>query len=84
MALDQGLCGSASKDTVFSLATTLMKEVREGRMPGIGASGRTMRFYPASSTSKVPLPNIDKPMTILILNGVSESIETLIEVNKQV
>lgn len=94
MALDQGLCGSASKDPIFSLATTLMKEVREGRMPGIGASGRPQRFYPDNYTSsgdmkkiaddivKKTLTNWDKPITILLPNDVSESIETLIEVNK--
>ena len=82
MALDQCLCGSASKDPVFSLATTLMKEVQEGRMPGVKASERPLRFYTAGSTQKVPLSNFDKPITILLPNDVSESIETLIEVNK--
>ncbi|MBM3118312.1 MAG: hypothetical protein FJ006_01940 [Chloroflexi bacterium] len=82
MALDQGLCGSASKDPVFSLATTLMKEVREGRMPGVRASGRPMRFYPDSHTSKVSPPNFDKPTTILLPTDISETINILVEVGK--
>lgn len=82
MALSQGLCGSASKDPVFSLATTLMKEVREGRMPGIRASERPMRFYSDSHTSKVPPPNFDKPMTILLPTDISETINRLVEVDK--
>ncbi len=32
MALERGLCGSDAKDPVFSLATTLAKQVRKGRM----------------------------------------------------
>ncbi len=57
IALDQGLCGSASQKSeegrVFSLATTLMKEVREGRMPGVKTieGERPQRFYLDNSTS---------------------------------
>ena len=32
IALERGLCDSDAKDRVFSLGTTLAKEVREGRM----------------------------------------------------
>lgn len=52
MALDQHLCSSDSRNPVFSLATTLMKEVREGRMPGIKAvkvNGR-LHYGPAAQT----------------------------------
>ena len=94
MALDQGLCGSASKDPTFSLATTLMKEVREGRMPGIRANGRPMRFYPDNYTSneemkkiaddvvKKTLSNWDKPITILPPADIFETISILVEVGK--
>ncbi len=55
MALERGLCGSDSKkDPVFSLATTLRKEVREGRMPGIRAekiNGR-LCYFPVDHPSE--------------------------------
>lgn len=84
MALNQHICGSDSKDPVQSLATTMMKEVREGRMPsvksvkGVGA----MRYYPTNNTQKSPVPNFDKPITILIPTDVAEVIDSLLEINK--
>jgi len=97
MALDRGLCGSGSKDhPVFSLATTLMKEVREGRMPGIRVikSERPQRFYPVDYTSteamkkiaddivNKTLSNWDKPITILLPADVAQAMDMLVEVSK--
>jgi Arc/MetJ-type ribon-helix-helix transcriptional regulator len=47
-ALQRGLAGSNSKDPVQSLATTLAKEVREGRMLGIRAQREhgKLRYFP--------------------------------------
>ena len=49
IALQRGLCGSDSTNPVFSLASTLRKEYREGRMPDLRAekvNGR-LCFFPA-------------------------------------
>lgn len=84
MALDRGLCISDSKDPTFSLATTLMKEVREGRMPGIKAikGERPLRFYPDNNTSEVSLHNWDKPITVLLPTDVAEATDILVEVGR--
>jgi len=96
VALDRGLSGSDSKDPVFSLATTLMKEVREGRMPEIRVikSERPQRFYPdnhiASEAMKKiaddivnkTLSNWDKPITILLPTDVAQAMDMLVEVSR--
>ncbi|MBI4286072.1 MAG: hypothetical protein HY670_09295 [Chloroflexi bacterium] len=94
VALDRGLSGSDSKDPVFSLATTLMKEVREERIPGIKAVGRRpLRFYPDDYTSseqmkkaddivKKILSNWDKPITILLPADIAQAMDMLVEVSK--
>lgn len=93
VALDRGLCGSDSKDPVFSLATTLMKEVREGRMPGIRVikSERPQRFYPDNHISSETMKKIaddivnkilDKPITILLPADVAQAMDMLVEVSR--
>ena len=96
MALDQGLCNSDSKDPAFSLATTLMKEVREGRMLGVKAirGERPQRFYPDNYTpseamKKIAddivnktLSNWDKPITILLPADVAQTMDMLVEVSR--
>ena len=49
MALKRHLCGSDSKTPIRSLAATLEKEVREGRLPEIvrRKEGGQYRYYPA-------------------------------------
>lgn len=51
IALERGLCGSDSKDPEGSLATTLAKEYREGRMPGIRAErvNGKLRYFTADN-----------------------------------
>jgi len=96
MALDQGLCNSDSKDPAFSLATTLMKEIREGRMSGVKATKgeRPMRFYPDNYASNEvmkkiaddivnkTLSNWDKPLTILLPADVAQAMDMLVEVSR--
>jgi hypothetical protein len=49
IALDRGLCGSVSKDPVFSLGSTLAKDVREDRLTGVKRLriGGQYRYYPS-------------------------------------
>ncbi len=84
MAIDRGLSNSDSKDPVFSLATTLLKEVREGRMLGVKAikSDGPLRFFIDNHTSGVPSANQDKPITLLMPNDVGEATDTLVEISK--
>ncbi len=94
IALDQGLANSDSKDPIFSLATTLMKEVREQRMPGIVMKGeRPQRFFPDNSTSSEEMRKIAddivkktlsnyKAITILLPDDVAEAVDMLVEVSK--
>jgi hypothetical protein len=96
IALDRGLSRSDSKDPVFSLATTLMKEVREQRMPGIRVTKgeRPQRFflenYNSSETMKKiaddivnrTLSNWDKSITILLPVDVAQAVDMLVEVSK--
>ena len=51
MIIDQGLCSSESKYTLFSLQNTLMKEYRDGRMPQIKIVrvDRKTRYFPADN-----------------------------------
>jgi hypothetical protein len=49
-ALKQNLAGSDAKDREFSLASTLAKEVRERRLPGIEARtvGGVLCYFPSN------------------------------------
>lgn len=83
MALDHGLCGSDSRDQVFSLSTTLRKEVREGRMPEIKAvkvNGK-LRYFPADydTGQRVALPKKDSAVTILLPPDVTKNVDILVE-----
>jgi hypothetical protein len=84
IALDRGLCRSDSKDPIMSLATTMRKEIREGRMPGIKAvkvDGK-LHFFPEKEIPKTALPNREKPITLLPPIEISEVADILIEVGK--
>ncbi len=86
MALEQGLCSSDSKDPLFSLSTTLRKEVREGRMRGIEArkvDGR-LHFFPTDSQSKSQTtpPKRDSAISIIIPSDIGEITDMLVEIGK--
>ena len=51
MLIDQGLFGSDSQNTLFSVQTTLIKEYREGRMPQIKIVkvDRKTRYFPVDN-----------------------------------
>lgn len=53
MALDLKLAGSDALEPEYSLASTLAKEVREGRLREIEVRkiGRSLRYFPATSQS---------------------------------
>jgi len=83
MALEQGLCDSDSKNPVFSLSTTLRKQVREGRMPEIKAikvNGR-LHFFPVGygAGQQFGLPKKDSTVTILLPPDVGHTVDTLVE-----
>lgn len=84
IALDQGLCGSDSMDPKFSLASTLRKEVREGRLPSIRAdtTQKPIRYYPDDSSKVEPFIKQDKPITFILLSDISEILDILLELNK--
>jgi hypothetical protein len=82
-ALQSGLCGSDSKNAVFSLSTTLRKEVREKRMPEIKAvkvAGK-LRFFPTDYDigQQASPPKKDSPLTILLPPDISNAVDTLVE-----
>ena len=85
MALQRELCGSDSKDRIFSLATTLRKEVREGRMPGIRVekvNGKLCYFpsnYPSGSDTQ---PKKDMRIEVLLPPDVARRIDTLLELER--
>jgi hypothetical protein len=63
MALERGLARSDSGDPVFSLQTTLRKEVREGRMPEITVQkvNGNLHYFPSgqngnATANSVPCP----------------------------
>ena len=87
MALKQHLCGSDSKNPVFSLATTLMKEFREGRMPGIKAvkgHDNKLRYFPKHYDTNKQVASLgnDSPVTILLPTDVAKNVDMLVEIGK--
>jgi len=85
-ALQSGLCGSDSKDPIFSLSTTLRKEVREGRMPEIKAvkANGKLRYFPVdydTSQQVTPLKK-DSALTILLPPDVAHMVDTLVELGR--
>jgi hypothetical protein len=83
VALRDGLCESDSPNPVFSLQTTLMKEVREGRMPGVKAvkvDGK-LRYFPAEyDTTSIPVPHKDLGVSVLLPPDVAKYVGILVEV----
>jgi hypothetical protein len=83
IAVKQGLCGSDSKDPIFSLATTLMKEVREGRMLGIKAvkvEGKLHYFPDNFDATSTTVSKENRALTVLLPPDVDKYVETLVEV----
>ena len=86
MALDQRLCGSDSKDPVFSLKTTLMKECREGRMPTIKAikvNGK-FHYFPADQalSNQSTQQKKDIAVTVILPPDVIDIVDMLVELGK--
>lgn len=93
LALRRGLCGSDAKktDPVFSLGSTLAKEVREGRLPEVRAErvGGVLRYYPASGgPPKTPMiissppTGPDEAVSIRLPREHVEIADLLVEVGK--
>jgi len=86
IALQRGLCGSDSTNAVFSLPTTLRKEVREGRMPEIKVfkvNGKHC-YFPADYNKgwQVGPPKEDSAVTVILPPDVAKNVDTLVELDK--
>jgi len=88
MALDQHLCRSDSKNgpngQVFSLSTTLRKEVREGRMPGIKSvrmNDGKLHFGPADHTPAMPSRR-DTGVTVVLPVEVADITDMLVAIDQ--
>ena len=92
IALDRGLASSDSKSPLQSLASTLRKELREGRLPNFRTAkhGGRIRVYPVSgfvspeSESQISssLP-ASVSITATVTSVVHEAATLLVEVGKQ-
>jgi len=86
MALQRGLCGSDSINAVFSLQTTLMKEVREGRMPEIKVikvNGKSCYFPVDYDVSQqAALLKKDTAVTIILPPDVAKNVDMLVELGR--
>ena len=62
-ALSSGLCDSDAKDPIRSLAATLAKEVREGRLPEVCSRevAGVLRYYP---TSLIGIESFELPIEV--------------------
>ncbi len=82
MALSQRLAGSDARDPVFSLASTLAKEVREGRMESIKASAtKPVRYYPDERSPK-PVGKPNDPITVVAPADLSDTLNVFVEAGK--
>jgi hypothetical protein len=86
MALQRGLAGSNSKDPVQSLATTLAKEVREGRMPGIRAQSEDgkLRYFRVDyrADTKAQRDNGLRIKEVLLPSDVARRVSDLVEIGR--
>ena len=86
MALDQGLTGSDSKDPIFSLRTTMMKEYREGRMAEVVASrvDGKQRFYPKNGLDKKQATPVKTGavVPVVLIHEDTEILDMLVEIGK--
>ena len=95
MALDKGLATSDSRNPVFSLQSTLRKEVRERRMPDVIArkvDGK-LHFFPANQDPMVSVndhasavsgmrAHESVSLTVLVPNDIVTVLDLLVELNK--
>ena len=83
MALERGLCRSDSSDPEWSLGTTLAKEYREGRMPGIRAEriDGGLRYFPADHPLSAERSG-DIRVQVSVPGDVAEWVNVLIEAKK--
>jgi len=85
IALGRELCGSDSKDPLQSLATTLAKEFREGRMPGIRVEkvGGVLCYFPDDSSSVADIQSAQGVRIEVRLAGdVASDVQALVEVGR--
>jgi len=85
MARERGLAGSNSKDPNWSLATTLAKECREGRMPGIRAENvdGKRRYFPSDYHPVAKeQPNDGLPIQVILPGDVAKRVRDLLEIEK--
>lgn len=92
IALNRGLASSDSKSPLQSLASTLRKELREGRLPEFRTMkrGGRIRVYPAtaavdseSESRKSPRQPATVPISVTVTRDVHEAAALLVEVGKQ-
>lgn len=85
IALERELCGSDSKDPLQSLGSTLAKEVREGRMPGIRAEkvGGVLCYFPSDSSSAAePRSTPDLRIEVRLPGDLASDVHALAEVGR--
>jgi len=85
MALERGLCGSDSMNPLQSLGSTLAKQVREGRMPGIRAEkvGGVLCYFPNDSFSAAePRSTPDMRIEVRLPGDVASDVHALVEVGR--
>ena len=94
IALERGLVHSDSRNPIFSLQSTLRKEVREGRMPDIVARkvGGKLHFFPANHDGVIPAksasstlnlkPDATASLTVLVPQEIVTELDLLVELGK--
>jgi hypothetical protein len=94
IALERGLVHSDSRDPIFSLQSTLRKEVREGRMPEIVARkvGGKLHFFPANQDGATPAKSASPALnlkqdfaasfTVLVPQEIAFELDLLVELGK--
>jgi len=85
IALERELCGSDSKDPLQSLGSTLAKEFREGRMPGIRVEkvGGVLCYFPNDPSSPAePWSTPDVRIEVRLPGDVASDVHALVEVGR--
>jgi hypothetical protein len=93
MALDRGLAHSDSANPVFSLQSTLRKEVREGRMPDIVARkvGGKLHYFPLgeeshANVSPTVIAGVKTPesvsLTVAVPHDIVDALDLLVDLHK--
>ncbi len=85
MALERELCGSDSQNPEWSLATTLAKESREGRMQGVTAErvDGSLRYFPSDHfTPHTRQTNRDPRIEVPLPPRVAKWIDVLLKTER--